>query len=158
MEGAGVYTSLRITVGIYFSSEKIQTFLFKDESVGALRCGLCTTSNIEKKLKIRSIFSKFDFTDDHHKVVLKNGDFKVECRDRKKKFFHQREFIKNLDLKCEEDNFESYAIRVDFKYYNQYRRMPECLGKNNKNIYILMNGQFRRTDNYNYNIVNHINN
>ena len=99
-------------------------FLIKDEGVSVLKCGLCTESNIGKKLGERD---NLDYTDKDHKVVLrrKTGEFKVQCRNRKHKFFYQKKFMTNLDLKCEEDNSKTFAITIDFKY----SQMPECLGK-----------------------------
>lgn len=97
--------------------------LIKDEGVNVLKCGLCTESNIEKKLKERD---RLDYTDKDHKVVLgRAGEFKVQCRNRKHKFFYKNKLIRSLDLTCEEDNSKSFAITIDFKY----SEMPECLGK-----------------------------
>ena len=104
-----------------FFKEKIK-HLFSDESVSVLSCSPCTEGNIEKELKDRD---GLDYTEKEHKIVLRNGDFKVQCKNQKHKFFLYEKLMKNLDLKCDEDNSQSSAITIDFKH----SQMPECLGK-----------------------------
>ena len=96
-----------------FIKEKIK-HLLSDERVSVPSCSLCTKGNIEKELKDRY---GLDFTEKDYKIVLRNGDFKVKCKNKKHKFL--------LDLKCDDDNSQSHAITIDFKH----SQMPECLGK-----------------------------
>ena len=117
----GVYTSLRKTVGMTFSRKKSNIFL-SDESFSVLSCSLCTEVNIEKELKDRD---GLDYTEKEHKIVLRNGEFKVQCKNKKHKFLLYEKLTKNLDLKCDEDNSQCHAITIDFKH----SQMPECLGK-----------------------------
>ena len=122
----GVYTSLRKTVGIIFSRKK-SNILLQDESFSVLSCSLCTEGNIGKKLRNRD---GLDYSDKEHKIVLRNGNFKVQCKNGKHKFHFNKKLVKNLDLKCDEDNSQSHTITIDFKH----SEMPECLGRSKTHI------------------------
>ena len=104
-----------------FFKEKIKHFL-SDEMVSFPSCSLCTKGNIEKELKDRY---GLDYTEKDHTIVLRNGDFKVQCKNKKHKFLLYEKLKTNLGLKCDDDNSQSHAITIDFKH----SQMPECLGK-----------------------------
>ena len=69
-----------------------------------------------------------DYTDREHKIVLRNGDFKVQCKNGRHKFLLKEKLVKNLDLKC--DDSKSNTITIDFKH----SEMPECLGRSKTHI------------------------